>query len=404
MKIIPQKQVLSIVLTIGAILLSACNTTTAPVSTLEPQTSEQFIFGVILVGPRNDKGWSEAHYTAGQYVEAHLPDSKMIYLDLLNPNARPETTLLEAVTDMVEQGAQLIFITSDDFSADTLLATRKFPDVKFVHISGNHAIDGKGPANLSNYMGKMIYGKMIAGCAAALATESGQIGYLGPLINNETLRLVDATYLGAQYCYKNYRQKDPAELKFKVEWIGYWFNMPGITYDPTTVANELFDGGVDVLLSGIDTPEAQQVTIQRQAAGDKVFVIPYDYAGACEQSPDVCLGVPYFNWGPGYLTFAHSVIDGNWLATWKWEPPDWQNLNNPDSSLVGFYMGNALNETQTKILNKFIKDLGDQSIELFKGPLYYQDGTPFLADGETATDLKLWYTSQLLAGMEGLSD
>ncbi len=46
-------------------------------------------------------------------------------------------------------------------------------------------------------MGKMEYGKMIAGCAAALTTQTGKIGYLGPLINDETRRLSDSVYLGA---------------------------------------------------------------------------------------------------------------------------------------------------------------------------------------------------------------
>jgi hypothetical protein len=29
-----------------------------------------FTFGVVLVGPYNDHGWSEAHYAAGKYVES----------------------------------------------------------------------------------------------------------------------------------------------------------------------------------------------------------------------------------------------------------------------------------------------------------------------------------------------
>ncbi len=41
---------------------------------------------------------------------------------------------------------------------------------------------------------------MIAGCAAALTTQTGQIGYLGPLINDETRRLASSAYLGAKYC------------------------------------------------------------------------------------------------------------------------------------------------------------------------------------------------------------
>lgn len=32
-----------------------------------------------------------------------------------------------------------------------------------------------------------------------------------------------------------------------------------------------------------------------------------------------------------------------------------------------------------------------------------EDGTPFVAVGETATDEQVWYTEQLLEGIDGLS-
>ena len=43
------------------------------------------------------------------------------------------------------------------------------------------------------------------------------------------------------------------------------------------------------------------------------------------------------------------------------------------------------------------------SINLFTGPLNFQDGSAFLADGEEATDPQIWYTTQLLEGIEGAS-
>jgi len=36
--------------------------------------------------------------------------------------------------------------------------------------------------------------------------------------------------------------------------------------------------------------------------------------------------------------------------------------------------------------------------------LNFQDGTEFLADGETATDVEIWYMPQLLEGIEGRSE
>lgn len=363
-----------------------------------------FTFGVIMVGPYNDHGWSEAHYTAGEYVEEKIPGSKMIWLDKLNPADRPETTLEQVVDDMVSQGAAMIFTTSDDFMVDTDAAAAKYPDVTFVHISGDHVLTGEAPANVGNYMGQMEYGKMIAGCAAALKTETKTIGYLGPLINDETRRLAASAYLGSRYCYEEYRGGDPDDIRFIVTWIGFWFNIPGVTLDPTEVANDLFNSGVDVLLSGIDTTEAIVVAGQRAAQGETVWAIPYDYEGACGEAPEVCLGVPYFNWGPGYVANAQAVLAGTWKQDWVWAGPDWRNINNRDTTAVGFIAGDGLTADEKAKVDEFIAGLAAGDIVLFKGPLNFQDGSVYLGDGEVATDEQIWYFPQLLEGMEGPSE
>jgi len=54
-------------------------------------------------------------------------------------------------------------------------------------------------------------------------------------------------------------------------------------------------------------------------------------------------------------------------------------------------------------VDAFVKGLADGSISLFKGPLNFQDGKVYLKEGETATDLQVWYLPQLLKGMEGPS-
>ncbi|HSQ17573.1 MAG TPA: hypothetical protein VLM83_07750, partial [Anaerolineales bacterium] len=126
-------------------------------------------------------------------------------------------------------------------------------------------LTGEAPANLGNIMGRMEDMKAIAGCAAALTTQTGSIGYLGPLINFETRRLASSAYLGARYCWENYRGMAPADLTFTVTWIGFWFNIPGVTLDPTEAVTAFIDSGVDVIMSGIDTTEAIQVAGQRHA-------------------------------------------------------------------------------------------------------------------------------------------
>jgi simple sugar transport system substrate-binding protein len=55
------------------------------------------------------------------------------------------------------------------------------------------------------------------------------------------------------------------------------------------------------------------------------------------------------------------------------------------------------------MLDEFIQELAG-GLNLWVGPLNYQDGSVFLAEGEEATDVQVWYLEKLLEGMEGRSE
>jgi simple sugar transport system substrate-binding protein len=374
----------------------------APAAEVKQEEAKPLTIGLILVGPYNDKGYSQAQYEGCKYVEAKM-DAKLVYLDKVNPADRPGLTIPQVVDDLIEKGADLIIAGSDDMKDGILEAAAQHPDKTFVHVSGDAVWTGKAPANLGNLFAKMEYSKMMAGFTAAMTTETGKIGVVGPLVNEETRRLMSAAYLGAAYAWTEVRGKDLKDLSFNVKWIGFWFNIPGVTSDPTQVAGSLIDAGYDVLISGIDTPEAVTVAKQRAAAGKNVWALPYDFEKACEGQGNVCLGVPYFNWGPGFLRIAKQVADGSYKPGFEWDAPYWANYNDPDLSPVGFARGEGMTEGTKDALDTFIAKLGSGEVNLFTGPLNYQDGTPFLKEGETATDKQIWYMHQLLQGMEGLS-
>lgn len=369
-----------------------------------PPIADEIVFGMVLVGPRNDRGWSQAHVTGGEYVEQNLPGSRMIFFESLNSSDKPEATLEGVVDDMVADGAKVIFTTSDEFEEDTVGVAEKYPDVIFINISGDDVLIGDAPPNLGNIMGRMEDMKAIAGCAAALTTESGKLGYLGPLINHETRRLASSAYLGARYCYENYRDLNPDDLSFTVTWIGFWFNIPGVTLDPTEVVNNFIDSGADVILSGIDTTEAIDVSGQRAARGDKVLSIPYDFEGACESAPDICLGVPYFNWGPAYLATLTAAKEGTWSQSWDWNPPTWDALTDNTKTAVGWVNGPGMSAELQATLDEFIAGLASGEINVWTGPINLQDGSEYIASGATATDDEIWDLPQLLEGMEGPSE
>lgn len=385
-------------------VLAAC----APAATPAPAPKE-FNFGMLLVGPHNDRGWSQAHYDAGLYVEQKVAGAKMQYLEnvYVGAGGLPQgVTEADAAADMVSKGAKMVIFNSDAMQDKAIEFAKAHPETFVVHASGDSAWkDGKNYQdipNLYNVMGRMEYGKMMAGCAAALTTQTGKIGYLGPLINDETRRLASSVYLGAQYCWTEYLKKKPEDLKFKVTWIGFWFYIPGVSTDPTQVADEFYNSGYDVVISGIDTTENLVEAGKLRAQGKTVWAIPYDYKDACAEAKEYCLGVPFFNWGPTYVDQVNKALAGNFKAGFDWFGPDWKNINNPDTSIVGFTKGAALSAEASANLDKFIAQLAG-GLNLFVGPLNFQDGSVYLKDGEKATDQQIWYLPQLLESMEGQS-
>ena len=371
--------------------------------------AEDFKIGIFLVGPGNDRGYSQAHLEGVEYAIEELGlnvDDDLIVLEFANFGDTPGLSFLNSTREMVDLGADLIVFNSDDMRNGAFEVAAELPDVPMIWISGDSAWeDGKDYqpdlSNLSNIWGQMTFGKMIAGCAAALESADGSLAYLGPLTNDETRRLVNSAYLGAQYCWENFRGGNAADLDFAVTYIGFWFEVPGVTLDATVVVNDFIDGGADVTLSGIDANVALIRSGQRADAGEAVKAVPYDFIGACDEAPEICIGVPYFNWGPAYLEAAQAVIDGNFSADWQWIEPNWSDINDLDNSVVGFFQGQGLSSANAASLDTFIAGLADGSIELFTGPLNWQDGTEWLSDGQVATDFEIWYSPQCLEGIVG---
>ena len=396
---------------------------------------DDFVFGVVLVGPNDDRGWSTSHHEAGEYVVANMPGATMLEFESLNPADSPETTLMDVVELMVDEGASVIFTTSDSFEEDTNVVAAAFPDVTFINITGSNAIQSSDvvmgdhammhdlpelpSANIGNFNVYMEMPRMLAGCAAALTSESGHIGYLGALINPETRRLAASSYLGARHCAENYRDDMMADdITFSVVWIGFWFNIPGVTLDPTEVAQGFLDGGADVIISGIDTTEAITVAGQYMAEGDTSYGVPYGNVNGCSEAPDACIGAAYYNWGPAYLDVVQRVLDGSWSQEWRWLEPKWDEINDDglytdaDTSVGGFKFGDGLSMDTIETLKAFAAEIEAFQTDpmhagemfLWSGPLNLQDGSPLAGDMEPVSLLDIWFLPQLLEGMTGASE
>jgi simple sugar transport system substrate-binding protein len=337
----------------------------------------------------------------------------MLVFESLNPVDAPETTLRDVVELFVEEGAQLIITTSDAFEEDTSALAGDFPDVTFINVSGDDVLTGEAPENLGNVMAQSEWSRLLSGCAAGLVTQTGQIGYIGPLINPETRRVSSSAFLGAQHCYNEYNPlAESTPLTFEVTWIGFWFAIPGVTLDPTEESNAFFDRGFDIVMSGIDSTEMVTVAQQRASEGEAVYSLPYNSPTGCDAGPESCLGVPYYNWGVPYVQIAQSVIDGTWEQSWDWIPPNWEALDDATQTITGFLVGPGFPEEYQATLDEFTAEVvafatdpaNEACIYLWQGPLNLQDGTVLAEEGDCVTEDDIWYLPQLLEGMVGVSE
>ena len=359
-----------------------------------------------MVGPYNDHGWSQANYDGLQYVLGKVPGTKLVYIDKANSADRPGTTVSQLAEGLLAQGAKLVIFSSDDFSDEAIKFAKAHKDIFVILTSGDQEWkDGKNYQdlpNMINIMGKCEYMKFVAGAAAAMTTKTGKIGFLGPLINDETRRLASSAYLGAKYAWTNYLKKDPAQLEFKVTWIGFWFNIPGVTSDPTQVADDFFNSGYDVVISGIDTTEAVTEAAKFRGQGKTVWAVPYDYANALDENKDVSLGVPYYNWGPAYVNAVNAAMKGTWKSHFEWNGSGLEEHQQSRHLRRRLQQGHPLARTPPPRVDKLIGELA-KGLNLWKGPINLQDGSAYLKAGEAATDKQIWYLPQLLQGMEGQS-
>ena len=95
---------------------------------------------------------------------------------------------------------------------------------------------------------------------------------------------------------------------------------------------------------------------------------------------------------------VQAHIAGTWKPGFVLFGPNFADLNNHDTSGIGFMMGAGL--TQTKSLGMFLTALKD-GLNLWTGPLMYKDGSTFIPAGATGDTKTVWYQTQLLKGIDG---
>jgi len=367
----------SLLLVIFTLVLTACGgakatATQAPAAaTQAPATgglqipdveSGKFNVAMVLIGPHDDGGWSQAHYEGLTYVEKNVPNTHVAYIDNVPEGADSE----QVFRSLARKGFNLIIGTSFGYMDPMATVAEEFPDQTFIHVSG-YKSNNKNFGNLFGAMEDMKYlAGMLAGSRAKM-DGNPKLGYMATFPIPEELRLGNAFMLGAK--------KTCPECTMDVRWINTW-------HDPVAEkdgAASLFDGGADVVLTGADTPSNADVA---QAKGK--WGITYDYVGSCKV--EHCLTAIYWNWGPIYAKIAQGVSDKTYKPGFEYFDADSGSLG-----IFGFMEGQSLTKGESDlpaadiqmVKDTLAKMLAGQftRFDVFGGPIKDNKGNTVVADG-----------------------
>jgi len=339
---------------------------TAPVATT---AAGPFKVAFILVGPKDDGGWSQAHYAGAQALKAALGDK----VELIVKESVPEgPQSQQVVEDLVKnQGVKAVFATSFGYGDALNALAAKYPDVKFEWATGTKPLP-----NLAVYYGAGEDGIYLSGMAAGAATKNGKIGYVVPFPIPEVIRHANAFALGVQ--------KTHPGATVKLIWTKSWFDPP----KETKAAESLVSWGADVIGQNVDSPAAGKV-----AQAKKVAWVGYD-SDASAAAPNAYLAAATYDWGPYYISRVKAAMDGSWKTGSYY-----------GSLADGFVKmapwGKAVSQaTQTAIDAEAARLKAKPQAE-FTGPIKDQSGAEKVPAGQQASLDELLAIDWLVQGVDG---
>jgi basic membrane protein A and related proteins len=363
----------------GSGAATACQAGAASGTQIPDVVAGKFNVAMVLIGPHDDGGWSQAHYDGLEYLCEHVADSHVAYIENV-----PEGTSSEQVfRSLARKGFDFILGTSFGYMDPMATVAEEFPNQTFLHLTG-YKSNSKNFGNLMGAVEDMKYlAGMLAGSRAKL-DKNPKLGYMATFPIPEELRLGNAFMLGAK--------KTCPECTMDVRWINTW-------HDPVAekaAAASLFYAGAQVVLTGADTPAVADVAQEKGKWG-----ITYDYFGSCKV--DHCLTTPYWLWGPVYAGIAEKVKAKTYKAGYEYFDADTQSLG-----LFGFMEGQTpqpgvkdlpaadvqmVKDTLAKMLKgEFTR------FDVFSGPIKDNTGKEILAAGAKLVQADL---DQFPPGAEG---
>ncbi|MGI5824595.1 MAG: BMP family ABC transporter substrate-binding protein [Bacillota bacterium] len=362
---------LGLVLALSMVALVGCGG--GDEGTAEEPAADATTIGFIYIGSPTDGGYTQAQDEGTQAVEEYFGD-KVNVLRAENV-AEEKQDVKNAAINMIDQGATIIVGTSYGFMDALEELAGEYPDVDFLHFSGNKMND----TNFGNYFGAMEEPRYLAGMIAGLTTETNKLGYVAAFPYTEVNIGINAYFLGA-------RAVNP-DVTMQVVYVNSW-NDPA---NEKAAAEALLQQGCDIIEQHGDSTGPQAAVQDFADAGNRAFSIGYNLNNT-ELFPETFLGAPIWHHDAYLIPTIEKMIEGSWT---------------PESyygTMADGYLDLAVNEdiVPEDIMAK-VNEVKDKMLAgefpVFVGPLTDNAGNVVVAEGETLDREGIWKTDWLLEGI-----
>lgn len=188
------------------------------------EDAKQYKVALCLSGAANDMGWCQSAYEGLQLLESDY-GCEIAYTENLTAD-----DIEAAFADYAANGYDVVIGHGYEFGDPAIEVGELYPDTKFIVTEGEVSAD-----NVASFVSKCEEGGYIMGMLAASMSESGKIGFVGPIQGASLVKIMNGFEDGA-------KEVNP-DIEVQTAWTGSFTD----TALGKEAAQAMIDNGADVI-------------------------------------------------------------------------------------------------------------------------------------------------------------
>ncbi len=316
------------------------------------QTPKEERVGAIFIDTIEDNGWNEDHYT-GLNKACQDMDLSLNIVQYVNESHEAAES---AISELVQKGCTVIFLTSDGFGDNIKDILESYPDIKFYTISTESSA-----TNSTTYFGRMYQMRYLTGIVAGEMTKSNILGFVAATSTPQVDRGINAYLLGA-------RSVNP-DAVVKVYFTNSWRDDEA-EREAARVLIE--DVGADVITYHASLSNSIDVA-------EELGVYSIGFNSVQKERSENFLTAAVFNWYPLYYDILTDYMKSDYNDNkYYWYGSYFNAVELTElSDEVPEYVDNLIEQANKRFMG--VEDV-------FMNEIYRNDGTLACHDGERISD------------------